>query len=62
VTTAPLTVVDFAASYDIADGDDGAIYLKVDNLFDEVEIISHRPYGARPSKPRSAIIGYKISF
>ncbi len=62
VTTKPLTVVDFSASYDIADGDDGAIYLKVDNLFDTVEIISHRPYGARPSKPRSAMIGYKILF
>jgi len=62
VTTKPLTVVDFAASYDVADGDDGAIYVKVDNVFDTVEIISHRPYGARPSKPRSAMIGYKITF
>lgn len=62
VTTEPLTVVDFSASYDIGDGDDGALYVKVDNLFDEVEIISHRPYGARPSKPRSAIFGYKIAF
>jgi len=62
VTTKPLTVVDFLASYDIADGDDGSIYLKFDNIFDTVEIISHRPYGARPSKPRQAMIGYKITF
>ncbi|MDP2561495.1 TonB-dependent receptor domain-containing protein [Psychrobium sp. 1_MG-2023] len=60
--TEALTVVDFSASHQIGDGDDGDIYFKVDNIFDTVEIISHRPYGARPSKPRQVMIGYKISF
>jgi len=62
VNTSALTVVDFSASHEIGDGDDGNIYLKFDNIFDVVESISHRPYGARPSKPRQAVIGYKISF
>jgi Fe(3+) dicitrate transport protein len=62
VNTNALTVVDFSASHEIGDGDDGSIYLKFDNIFEVVESISHRPYGARPSKPRQAVIGYKLSF
>lgn len=60
VTTQALTIVDMAASYEL--GDMGSIYLKLDNLLDNQEIVSRRPYGARPSKPRSASIGYQYSF
>jgi Fe(3+) dicitrate transport protein len=60
VTTQALTIVDMAASYEL--GDMGNIYLKLDNLLDNQEIVSRRPYGARPSKPRSASIGYQYSF
>ncbi|MFT6902956.1 MAG: Fe(3+) dicitrate transport protein [Colwellia sp.] len=60
VTTQTLTIVDMAASYEL--GDMGNIYLKLDNLLDNQEIVSRRPYGARPSKPRSASIGYQYSF
>ncbi|MDO6445886.1 TonB-dependent receptor [Colwellia sp. 1_MG-2023] len=60
VTTEALTVVDIAASYEL--GEMGNVYFKVDNVFDDQEIISHRPYGARPSKPRTAVIGYQYSF
>lgn len=62
VETEPLTVVDFSGSYDLDNGNNGTVYLKFDNIFEAVESVSHRPYGARPSKPRQAVIGYKYSF
>lgn len=60
VSTEALTVVDFAASYEL--GEMGNVYFKVDNVLDDQKIVSHRPYGARPSKPRTAVIGYQYSF
>lgn len=60
VTTQALTIVDLAASYEL--GDMGNVYFKLDNILDDQEIVSRRPYGARPSKPRSASIGYQYSF
>lgn len=62
VNTEALTVVDFSGSYDINNGEHGSVYLKVDNIFETVESVSHRPYGARPSKPRQAVLGYKYAF
>lgn len=59
-TTEAFTVVDVSATYDL--GDYGSVYLKIDNVFDEQEIISRRPYGARPSKPQQAYLGYQYSF
>ncbi|MEI4549056.1 TonB-dependent receptor family protein [Pseudoalteromonas spongiae] len=53
-------IVDVSASYDL--GQYGRIYGKVDNLTDEAYIISRRPYGARPNKPRQFVIGYKYQF
>jgi len=49
-----------AASYEL--GRMGNVYFKLDNLLDDQEIVSRRPYGARPSKPRTAVIGYQYSF
>ncbi|NRA82608.1 MAG: TonB-dependent receptor [Gammaproteobacteria bacterium] len=60
VKTKALTTVDFSATYDL--GDDGSFYLKADNILNRIEIVSHRPYGARPSKPRQLFLGYKYSF
>jgi len=60
VMTQAHTVVDLSASYEL--GDLGNIYLKIDNLLDEQEIISRRPYGARPGKSQMAFIGYQYSF
>ncbi|AOT09170.1 TonB-dependent receptor family protein [Pseudoalteromonas luteoviolacea] len=54
------TTVDFSASYDFDDY--GQVYLKVDNLLDEDKIVSRRPYGARPGKPRQLTVGYKYAF
>ncbi|GLX78851.1 TonB-dependent receptor [Thalassotalea insulae] len=54
------TVIDVSASYEI--GDYGSLYLKIDNLMDEQEVISRRPYGARPGKAQQAFIGYQYSF
>ncbi|QUI63896.1 TonB-dependent receptor [Pseudoalteromonas sp. A22] len=54
------TIVDVSASYEL--GQYGQIYAKIDNLFDEAEIVSRRPYGARPGKPRQFSLGYKYQF
>ncbi|KPZ60947.1 TonB-dependent receptor domain-containing protein [Pseudoalteromonas sp. P1-7a] len=54
------TVVDIAARYELDQY--GHIYAKVDNLFDQDNIVSRRPYGARPGKPRSVAVGYKYQF
>ncbi|WP_144392375.1 TonB-dependent receptor family protein [Pleionea sediminis] len=57
VTTEPLWVLDFSAAYDFINY--GTLYFKIDNLLDETEIISRRPFGARPGKPRQLFAGYK---
>lgn len=54
------TIFDISASYEL--GDYGRIYGKIDNLTDEATIVSHRPYGVRPGKPRLMSIGYKYQF
>ncbi len=64
-TTKAYTVVDLSASYYLSTlgaGDLGKIYIKMDNIFDTVEIVSRRPYGARPSKPQQLFFGYQYSF
>lgn len=58
--TDDLVVVDLSAAYDISDK--SSVYLKADNLFDEIGIVSRRPYGARPSKPQMFFAGYKYRF
>ena len=60
VSSEAYTVVDLSASYDFADM--GSVYFKLDNVFDTVEVVSHRPYGARPSKPQQLVAGYKYRF
>lgn len=41
---------------------DGFAYLKVDNLLDNEYIVSYRPYGARPGKDRSLLLGFRQGF
>ncbi|MBY6186682.1 TonB-dependent receptor [Marinobacter hydrocarbonoclasticus] len=60
VKTEAYTTVDLAGSYDL--GDWGEVYGKIDNLLDEAEIVSRRPYGARPNKPQQFVVGYRLGF
>ncbi|SET00828.1 TonB-dependent receptor family protein [Thalassotalea agarivorans] len=60
VSTNSLVTVDLAASYDLDTL--GKVYIKVDNVTDNQEITSRRPYGARPSKPQMVQVGYQYSF
>jgi Fe(3+) dicitrate transport protein len=59
-TTEAYVVVDFSASYFL--GLYGKVYIKADNILDKQEIVSRRPYGARPSKPQQMFVGYQYSF
>lgn len=54
------TVVDLVGQYFISTPH--TVYLKVDNLADESYLISRRPFGARPGKPRTVELGYKYRF
>ncbi len=54
------TVVDLSGRYEF--DDQHSVYLKIDNLLDKVALVSSRPYGARPSKPQQAFVGYKYQF
>jgi Fe(3+) dicitrate transport protein len=60
VTTEVYVVVDLSASYFL--GQYGKIYIKADNILDNQEVVSRRPYGARPSKPQQIFAGYQYSF
>lgn len=59
-STEAYSVVDLSASYYL--GSYGKVYVKADNIFESEEIISRRPYGARPSKPQQFFVGYQYSF
>jgi Fe(3+) dicitrate transport protein len=59
-STKAYSVVDLSASYYL--GSYGKVYVKADNIFESEEIISRRPYGARPSKPQQFFVGYQYSF
>lgn len=60
LVTDELLQVDFSAWYQVYD--QLKLYGKIDNITDEEVIVSRRPFGARPGKPRQAIIGVKYSF
>lgn len=53
-------VFDFTSSYLITTR--GLVYFTIDNIFDDTVIVSRRPFGARPGKPRSLMLGYKQEF
>ncbi len=54
------TTVDFSASWQATP--DWMLQLSVDNVTDEEAIVSWRPFGARPNKPRSFRARVKYSF
>ncbi len=58
--TDSLFVVDYISRYTINDA--ATVFLKVENLFDDQEIISRSPDGARPNKPRTASVGVTYNF
>ncbi|MEL7296927.1 MAG: TonB-dependent receptor [Pseudomonadota bacterium] len=51
------TLVDLAADYQI--NQDWTVSGRIDNLADDVYVVSRRPFGARPGKPRSVQIMVK---
>lgn len=59
-TTPSLAVVDLASVYYFSPKLE--TYFSVDNLFDRQEIVSRRPFGARPNKPRQIKVGVKYHF
>jgi Fe(3+) dicitrate transport protein len=58
--TDELLQVDLSSWYQISDK--LKLYGKLDNITDEEVIVSRRPFGARPGKPRQVIVGVKYSF
>ena len=53
-------IVDATASYDCGGG--LRVYFKADNVLNAAYIVSRRPFGARPGKPRSFMGGLKYDF
>lgn len=53
-------VVDFSLNYQVTVR--GQVYFTVNNMFNDVAIVSRRPFGARPAKPRTLLLGYKLDF
>lgn len=60
VKTKDYITADISASYQVSDS--SKVFVKATNLLDEQEIVSRRPYGARPNAPRMVYAGYKYSF
>ena len=58
--TDDVLVFDLATHYPLNEAT--SVYLKVDNLFDEQDIVARSPGGARPGKPRTATVGFKFTF
>jgi len=57
--TKAYSIIDAAMAYDVSKT--FQLQLTVDNLFDEVTIVSRRPFGARPNKPRTLIASLKYA-
>lgn len=53
-------VVDWTAKYQLNDGLN--VYSRVDNIFDNEYLVSLRPFGARPGKARTFLVGLKQVF
>lgn len=58
--TAGYQVLDLAAGWNI--GRMGQLYVTVDNILDQAYMVSRRPFGSRPGKPRLFTVGYKNQF
>jgi Fe(3+) dicitrate transport protein len=51
-------VLDLAGSYRLSDGFE--LYGRIDNVLDDAHVVSRRPAGLRPGKPRSVIFGFRF--
>lgn len=58
--TPALTTVDLSASYFV--NDSLTLQMTADNITDEIEVVSYRPFGARSNKPRSVTGTVKYRF
>ena len=58
--TDSLFVTDIVSRYEV--NPNMAVYLKVENLFDQQKIVARSPHGARPNKPQTASLGVEYSF
>ena len=58
--TDPATLFDLSAQLRVSDALE--LYGVVENLSDELYIASRDPYGVRPNKPRTLMIGAKFGF
>ena len=58
--TSDYVIADVVATYHV--NSDMEVYAKVDNVFDDQEIVSRDPAGARPNKPRTGYLGMKVHF
>ncbi|MEX2489514.1 MAG: TonB-dependent receptor [Pseudomonadales bacterium] len=59
-STESLLVLDLVSRYNLTSR--AVVFVKVENLLDEQSIISRKPDGARPNKPRTASLGFEYSF
>jgi Fe(3+) dicitrate transport protein len=53
------TVLDLVGNYQV--NDSLGVYLRLENITDEVDIIARQPKGARPNKARSVTIGMRLT-
>ena len=58
--TSDYVVADVVATYQV--NSDMEVYAKVNNVFDDQEIVSRSPAGARPNQPRTGYLGMKVRF
>ena len=58
--TESATIFDLSAHYRI--NDSWRLYALVENLSDEIYVAARDPYGARPNKPRTFLMGVKFGF
>jgi Fe(3+) dicitrate transport protein len=54
------TIIDLTGSYNITKN--GQVYMHVNNLFDEADIVSYQPFGACPGSPGQVSVGYEYQF
>ncbi|NNC55071.1 MAG: hypothetical protein HKO07_05050, partial [Pseudomonadales bacterium] len=53
------TTVDVVQRFQASDA--VGIYLRVENLLDDADIVGRQPYGARPNKVRTGTLGFHVS-
>jgi Fe(3+) dicitrate transport protein len=57
--TDSLAIIDLTAMYRVSD--QWRVHLMLQNLANESSVVSHRPFGARPNRPRSTVLRIKYT-